>query len=52
MTRLIPALDLRFLRPPLPRPNLPDLVSLALDDLAPAAIHETGAEDSPTWRVL
>ena len=51
MTRLIPALDLRF--PPLAlRPNLPDLVSLALDDLAPAAIHETGAEDSPTWRVF
>lgn len=51
MTRLIPALDLRF--PPLVlRPNLPDLVALALDDLAPAAIHETGAEDSPTWRVF
>jgi ribosomal protein L11 methyltransferase len=51
VTRLIPALDLRF--PPLVlRPNLPDLVSLALDDLAPAAIHETGAEDRPTWRVF
>jgi ribosomal protein L11 methyltransferase len=27
-------------------------VALALDDLAPAAIHETGAEDSPIWRVF
>jgi ribosomal protein L11 methyltransferase len=51
VTRLIPALDLRF--PPLVlRPNLPDLVALALDDLAPAAIHETGPDDSPTWRVF
>ena len=51
MTRLIPALDLRF--PPLAqRPNLPDLVALALDDLSPAAIHETGADDRPTWRVF
>lgn len=51
MTRLIPALDLRF--PPLPLlPNLPDLVALALDDLAPAAIHETGPDDGPTWRVF
>ena len=51
MTRLIPALDLRF--PPLAqRPSLPDLVALALDDLSPAAIHETGADDRPTWRVF
>jgi len=51
VTRLITALDLRF--PPLVlRPNLPDLVALVLDDLAPAAIHETGTEDSPTWRVF
>jgi ribosomal protein L11 methyltransferase len=51
VTRLIPALDLRF--PPLAlRPNLPDLVALVLDDLAPAAIHETGADDKPTWRVF
>jgi ribosomal protein L11 methyltransferase len=51
VTRLITALDLRF--PPLVlRPNLPDLVVLALDDLAPAAIHETGPDDSPTWRVF
>jgi ribosomal protein L11 methyltransferase len=51
VTRLIPALDLRF--PPLAqRPNLPDLVALALDDLSPAAIHETGADDRPTWRVF
>jgi ribosomal protein L11 methyltransferase len=51
VTRLIPALDLRFPSRPL-RPNLPDLVALALDDLAPAAIHETGPDDSPTWRVF
>jgi ribosomal protein L11 methyltransferase len=51
VTRLIPALDVRF--PPLVvRPNLPDLVALALDDLAPAAIHETGPDESPTWRVF
>jgi ribosomal protein L11 methyltransferase len=51
VTRLITALDLRF--PPLVlRPNLPDLVALVLDDLAPAAIHETGTDDSPTWRVF
>jgi ribosomal protein L11 methyltransferase len=51
VTRLIAALDLRFPALAL-RPNLPDLVALALDDLAPAAIHETGAEDNPTWRVF
>ncbi len=51
MTRLIPALDLRF--PPLVlRPELPDLVALTLHDLAPAAIHETGPDDGPTWRVF
>jgi ribosomal protein L11 methyltransferase len=49
--RLIPALDLRF--PPLSTsPDLPDLVTLALDDLAPAAIHETGEAESVTWRVF
>lgn len=51
MTRLIPALDVRF-PPLLVRPNLPDLVALALDDLAPAAVHETGPADGPTWRVF
>ena len=28
------------------------MVSLALDDLAPAAIHETGDEVAPVWRVF
>jgi len=49
--RTIPCLDLHF--PELAtHPDLPDLVSLALDDLAPAAIHETGDAVAPVWRVF
>ena len=51
MTRTIPCLDLHF--PNLAdHPDLPDLVSLALDDLSPAAIHEAGDDVVPIWRVF
>src|SRR6185436_12774358 len=33
-------------------PDLPDMVSVALDDLAPAAIHEAGDDAAPVWRVF
>jgi ribosomal protein L11 methyltransferase len=41
-----PALDLSF------PPELIDLVTALLDDLDPAAIHETGPDDAPAWRVF
>jgi ribosomal protein L11 methyltransferase len=47
--RLYSALDLRF---PAGFPDLPDLVSAALDDLAPSAVHETGTDDRPVWRIF
>jgi ribosomal protein L11 methyltransferase len=51
VTRPIPCLDLHF--PNLAdHPDLPDLVSLALDDLSPAAIHEAGDDVMPVWRVF
>jgi ribosomal protein L11 methyltransferase len=51
VARTIPCLDLHF--PPLAsRPDLPDRVALALDDLAPAAILEAGDDLAPTWRVF
>lgn len=51
MAPTIPCLDLIF--PNLAdHPELPDQVSLALDDLSPAAIHEAGADLAPTWRVF
>lgn len=51
MARTVPCLDLHF--PPLAsRPDLPDRVALALDDLAPAAVHESGDDLAPTWRVF
>ena len=51
MARTVPCLDLRF--PPLTGdPGLPDRVAAALDDLAPAAIHESGDEAAPVWRVF
>ena len=51
MPRTIPCLDLHF--PDLAaHPELPDMVSLALDDLAPAAIHEAGDELATVWRVF
>jgi ribosomal protein L11 methyltransferase len=45
----IPCLDLVF---PGGVPDLADRVALALDDLAPAAIHETGDDAAPVWRVF
>jgi ribosomal protein L11 methyltransferase len=45
----IPCLDLVF---PGDAADLADRVSLALDDLAPAAIHETGNDAAPVWRVF
>lgn len=51
MAPIIPCLDLIF--PSLAdHPELPDQVSLALDDLSPATIHEAGADLTPTWRVF
>ena len=51
MPRTIPCLDLHF--PDLAgHTDLPDMVSLALDDLAPAAIHEAGDLVAPVWRVF
>ena len=51
MPRTIPCLDLHF--PSLAvQPDLPDLVSLALHDLAPAAIHEAGDDAAPIWRIF
>jgi ribosomal protein L11 methyltransferase len=44
-----PALDVSF---PASLPGLVDLVTALLDDFAPAAIHETGTEDAPQWRVF
>ena len=51
MPRTIPCLDLYF--PSLAvQPDLPDLVSLALHDLSPAAIHEAGDDAAPVWRIF
>lgn len=51
MTRTVPCLDLYF--PPLAAdPGLLDRVAVALDDLSPAAIHETGDGAAPVWRVF
>ena len=47
MPRAVPALDLHI-----PHSELSDPVSLALHDLAPAAVHETGPDESPVWRVF
>ena len=49
MASSIPCLDLAF---PADAPDLADRVALALDDLAPAAIHETGNDAAPVWRVF
>jgi ribosomal protein L11 methyltransferase len=49
--RTLPCLDLYF--PSLAvQPDLPDLVSLALHDLSPAAIHEAGDDTAPIWRIF
>jgi ribosomal protein L11 methyltransferase len=45
----IPCLDLTFAGD---AADLPDRVALALDDFAPAAIHETGDALTPVWRVF
>ena len=47
--RISPALDLSF---PSAAPELIDLVTALLDDFGPAAIHETGPERAPAWRVF
>ncbi len=51
MPRSLPAIELRF--PVLaPDSDLPDRVTLALDDLALAAVHESGTDAQPVWRVF
>ena len=47
--RLYAALDVRF---PPRAPHLPDLLSAALDDLGPSAVHEVGSDDEPFWRIF
>jgi ribosomal protein L11 methyltransferase len=47
--RAFPALDLRF---PAAHPALIDIVTARLDDCAPTAIHETGTDEAPEWRVF
>jgi ribosomal protein L11 methyltransferase len=47
--RLSPALDVSF---PGGDVELIDLVTALLDDFAPAAIHETGPDKAPDWRVF
>ena len=51
MARTVACLDLRF--PPLAvAPDLPERVTVALHDFPTAAIHESGEDDAPTWRVF
>lgn len=47
--RTSPAIDLSF---PEEAFELIDLVTALLDDFGPAAIHETGPERAPAWRVF
>jgi ribosomal protein L11 methyltransferase len=47
--RSFPALDLRF---PVADQALVDLVTARLDDCAPSAIHDTGTDEAPIWRVF
>lgn len=49
VTAPVPCLDLTF---PGDAADLQDRVALALDDFAPAAIHETGDAVRPVWRVF
>ncbi len=51
MPGTIPCLDLHF-PSKADHPDLPDMVSLALDDLSPAAIHESGDDLAPVWRIF
>jgi ribosomal protein L11 methyltransferase len=47
--RVYSALDLTF---PPALSDLIDLVAASLDEHAPSAIHETGADEAPCWRVF
>jgi ribosomal protein L11 methyltransferase len=47
--RITAAIDLSF---PPDRLYLIDLVTALLDDFGPAAIHETGPDSAPAWRVF
>ena len=47
--RSYPAIDLHF---PPRAPHLTDLLSAVLDDLGPSAVHETGDDDRPAWRIF
>jgi ribosomal protein L11 methyltransferase len=47
--RSFPALDVHF---PTGNPVLVDLVTGRLDDCSPSAIHDTGTDDAPIWRVF
>ena len=47
--RTTSAIDLSF---PPDRLYLIDLVTALLDDFGPAAIHETGPDSAPAWRVF
>jgi ribosomal protein L11 methyltransferase len=49
--RLVSALALRF--PSIQaHPDLPDRVTVALDEIGVAAVHELGSDDEPTWHVF
>jgi ribosomal protein L11 methyltransferase len=51
VARRIQVLELHF--PALsPLPDLSDRAALVLDDAAPAAVHESGDEEAPVWRVF
>jgi ribosomal protein L11 methyltransferase len=49
--RLVHALAFHF-PPLLPGADLPGLVAAALDDLGPSAVHESGSDVEPTWRIF
>jgi ribosomal protein L11 methyltransferase len=49
--RLVPALELTF-PSLLTHPDLADRVAVALDDAGLAAVHESGSEAEPLWRVF
>jgi ribosomal protein L11 methyltransferase len=51
VARTVACLDLRF-PPPAVAPDLPERVTVALHNFPTAAIHESGEDDAPTWRVF
>lgn len=51
MSARIPALDLHF-PSTADHPDLPGLAAAILDDIGIAAVHETGPEAAPVWRVF